>query len=518
MWMVFAFVRLCGNWPGFGRIDEILGPYLKKDLADGTITVDEAREVLASFFIKGCEWILSDTPLGSGDAQHYQNIILAGIDCDGHEVTNEVTYLVLDVVEELPISDFPISVRVNSKTPAKLLRKMARVIRHGGGIVAVYNEELVLRAMVKEGYDIREARKFGNDGCWEVQVPGSTCFTYHPFDSLQVLNAALGFDGNKDVPDCKNIDEVFDLFHAELAETVKGIYERRVKSLFGKVDGKWCGVTPYIQSSVISLFENGCIENAASYFDLGPIYTTRSPHIGGAPDVGNSLYAISKIVFEEKKLTLPELGEILKNNWEDHEELRQYVRNKLTYYGNDCDESDAYTSRVLNDFADIVHALAEKDHPCKLIPGVSTFGRQLEWRPMRCAVAFGFKKGDILSGNDSPTPGTDFSGATAIVKSYCKADLEKQSCGAALDIKLYPDTLNGNDGINALVSLIRGFVELDGYFMQMDVIDKAILLAARDNPQEYKTLSVRVSGWNARFVTLAREWQDMIIERTGQNV
>jgi formate C-acetyltransferase len=163
LWFTFAFVRLCGNWPGIGRIDYLLGDYLKKDLADGTITLDEAREILSHFFIKGCEWI-NGKFIGSGDAQHYQNIVLSGIDGNGKEITNEVTYLVLDILEEFGISDFPTTVRLNKSTDEKLLRRVAEVMRYGGGILAVNNEDLVINALVKDGYDEREARKFANDG------------------------------------------------------------------------------------------------------------------------------------------------------------------------------------------------------------------------------------------------------------------------------------------------------------------------------------------------------------------
>jgi formate C-acetyltransferase len=117
LWFMYAFQRLCGNWSGIGRIDEVLGPYLKKDLEEKRITLDEARELLAHFWIKGTEWIGGNPGVWGGDAQHYQNIILAGIDANGREVINEVTYLVLDVVEELHISDFPIAVRLNRNTP-----------------------------------------------------------------------------------------------------------------------------------------------------------------------------------------------------------------------------------------------------------------------------------------------------------------------------------------------------------------------------------------------------------------
>ncbi len=516
LWFIFAFTRLCGNWPGIGRIDWLLGDYLKKDLADGTLTTEEAREFFASFFIKGCEWIQSNTPPATGDAQHYQNIVLAGIDEDGVEVTNEVTFLCLEIVEELGISDFPITVRLNKNTSPELKRKMAEVIRHGGGVVAAYNEELILSALSDLGYPEREARTFANDGCWEVQIPGKTDFSYGPFDGLQLLNEALGVTADT-IPDCGSMEEVYSLYADRLRSHIKDCYEGMIKTRFHYKDGHWESSKPEVSPlSVISLFEDDCIANARSYYDCGVRYTVRSPHFGGAPDVANSLYAIEKLVFEEKKVTFRELITILRNNWEGEEELRVYVKNKYTYYGNDFDEADAWHARVLNDFADIVTSFDEKGSPVKFIPGVSTFGRQINWLPDRTATAFGAKKGEILSGNDSPVPGTDAGSATAIIKSYCKSDLRKQSCGAALDIKLLPESIKGESGVTAIVGLLDGFHALGGNFMQIDTVDTETLLAAQKDPEKYKTLAVRVSGWSARFVTLNKEWQQMIIERSAR--
>jgi len=516
LWFVFAFTRLCGNWPGIGRIDWLLGDYLRRDLESGAVTLEDARKILASMFIKGCEWIQSDTPVGSGDAQHYQNIVLAGVDPAGNEVANEVTYLVLDIVEELSISDFPITVRLNRNTTPVLKRRVAEVMRHGGGIVAVYNEDLILRSFARQGYPPEEARQFANDGCWEVQIPGKTYFIYACIDSLQVLCRAIGVNEGS-TPDFSSMEEVYEAYLAEMGKDIDLFYDTHIRSQFCMKDGawKWTGDAP---CSVVSLFEDGCIENARSYWGYGTTYALRSAHIGGAPDTANSLLALKKLVFDEKKVTLSELAEILRNNWEGHEELRQYIRNACVYYGNDSDGADLWHSRVLDDFAKLV---IEKDKaeslPVRFIPGVSTFGRQIDWLPFRCATPFGAKQGEILSGNDSPTPGTDTQGATAVIKSYCKSNLELQYSGAALDVKLYPASLNGEQGITALMGLMDGFLQLGGFFLQLDTVDVNTLLEARKNPEQYKTLSVRVSGWNARFVTLNEKWQDMVIQRTAQN-
>ena len=516
LWFAFAFVRLCGNWPGIGRIDWLLGDYLKKDLAAGVLTLDEAREILAHFFIKGCEWICGGV-YGSGDAQHYQNIVLAGVDENGVEVTNEVTYLVLDIMEEFGISDFPTTVRVNKNTDEKLLTRVAEVLRLGGGVLAVYNEELIIESLVDYGYSLREARKFANDGCWEMQVPGKTHFIYQALDALYLLqnqtlksyNGTVSYD---------TFEALFAQFVADLGEKVQafgdGLRGAFVDTSFATKNWKW---KPTVPCTVISLFEQGCIEKGLSYLEGGPVYNMVSLHIGGLPDAVNSLYAIKKLVFDDKVTTFGELMAALKNNWAGYESLRQHALTKYAYFGNDNDEVDAIAVRMIDAFADACDGLG--GYTGYMTPaGVSTFGRQIEWAPHRLATPSGRKANDILSGNFSPTPGTDKEGATAIIKSYCKADLKRIVSGAALDIKLLPSAVNHKDGVQTLVALIHGFVALGGCFMQPDIADTALLKAAQEHPEDYQNLSVRVSGWNARFVTLNKEWQDMIIAQTGSQI
>lgn len=512
IWFVFAFVRLSGNWPGIGRIDYLLGDYLKNDLEKGIITLDEAREILAHFFIKGCEWVHGQDR-GSGDAQHYQNLVLAGVDQNGKEVTNEVTYLVLDILEELNISDFPTTVRLNSNTDEKLLRRVADVMKHGGGVLAIYNEEEIISSLVHHGYPTKEARMFANDGCWEIQVPGKTYFSYVPFDSLSLLlNDTLKIKEGGNHFD--SMEDIKYKFFDVLENTIVSIKNDIMNASVHKTpDGDWNWL-PQTPCTVVSLFEEGCIQNAISYFERGTVYRVISPHIGGAADVGNSLCAIDTLCFKEKLLSLDELLEILKNNWEGHEELRQYVLNKILYYGNDNDEADAYTVEIVDKFAELT--LKHDTTPLfRFVPGVSTFGRQIEWRYNRPASPHGHRTGDILAPNMGATPGSDLIGATALIKSYCKLNLKNQVTGAALDLKLLPSVINGEDGTEALVGLMRGFVSLGGCFLQPDVVDNSILLDAQKHPENYTSLSVRVSGWNARFVTLNKEWQDMVIEKSS---
>lgn len=511
LWFCFAFTRLCGNWSGIGRIDYLLGDYLKNDLKSGTLTIDEAREILAHFFIKGCEWV-NGQYIGSGDAQHYQNIVLSGIDESGNDVTNEVTYLVLDIIEELGISDFPTTLRINKNTDEGLLRRIAEVMRYGGGVLAVYNEDTVLEALLKDGYSINEARKFANDGCWEVQIPGKTYFRYYPFDALQILQNSTLKTYDEEI-DFSDFEALYEKYKEDLYKKTESIVLLREKHFVGFDEEtnrwKWHGERP---CTVVSLFENDCIERGLSYLEGGAVYNVASPHIGGLADTVNSLFAIKKLVYDEKKISFRQFLNVLKNNWEGEEILRQYALNGIEYYGNDSDEVDMLAARLLSDFADICNSFNGRNG-YSFPAGVSTFGRQLEWAPRRMAAAHGRRAGDVLAANCSPTPGSDREGATAIIRSYCKADHTRLATGAALDIRLLPSSVSGEDGLQALVALIRGFVALGGFFMQPDVADAAILRQAQEHPEDYQTLSVRVSGWNARFVTLDKEWQDMVIDQ-----
>jgi formate C-acetyltransferase len=507
LWFLWEFQRLCGNWSGIGRIDKMLGPHLARDLKAGRITIDEARELLAHFWIKGAEWIGAKNGHigGSGDAQFYQNVILGGVDESGEPVLNDVTYLVLDIVEELHISDYPVAVRVHQQTPEKLWRRIAEVQRLGGGIVSIYNDDVVIPALIDFGYPLEEVRDYTNDGCWEVLVPGKTAFGYHPFDLLPVVQKTLGLDSDGEPPNDESFESVYARFHAEMKRLVEDIRKQG--------GGFFQTGQP---SPLLSLFVDDCIERARPYHQRGARYSVRATHAGGMPDAANSLRAVQALVYEQKRLTLPELVEILRNNWEGHEALRREVQRDLVLYGNDDDAADAMLQRVFDDYTAIC-AIQPEQNGMLLPAGISTFGRELQFRDGRTATAFGAKAGDILAPNLSPTPGTDRHGPTAVVNSVTKVDFTRLPCGTPLDLKLHPSTVAGEAGLDALTALLRSFVARGGFYLQLDVTDAATLRDAQDHPERYPNLSVRVSGWSARFTTLSREWQEMIINRTDQH-
>lgn len=507
LWFMYAFQRLAGNWSGIGRIDEMLGPYLDADLRAGRITLDEARDILAHFWIKGCEWTgVPGAFGGSGDAQYYQNIILGGVDAAGREVTNHVTYLVLDIVEELHISDFPVAVRLNGNSPRRLLERIADVQRRGGGIVAVYNEDVVIDGLVKFGFPVEEARTFTNDGCWEVLIPGRTSFIYVPFDALALLHDTLGLSETAPAPAYPS----FDALYADYVGRLK----KQVDEIQGGIDSAFKGGPA---SPLLSMFVEDCIERGRGYHDRGARYVIVAPHAGGLANVANSLLVLKKLVYEQQFLPLAEFVEVLRCDWKGNEPLRRMIGSRFEFYGNDSDEADAMMRRVHEDYAALAGAVHERNGVLRP-PGISTFGREIEWavgaHARRQASPDGHHKGAVLATNCSPSPGTDGHGPTAALRSYCKLDFTRTPNGAAFELKIHPAGLDGDAGCTALVALLRGFVRLGGMFMHIDVVDSAMLLDAQRNPDRYPNLAVRIAGWSARFATLNKQWQDMIIQRT----
>ena len=508
LWFAYAFQRLMGTWSGLGRIDEMLGPYLEKDLAEGRITLDEARELLAHFWIKGCEWIGAFDTRGSGDAQHYQNIILSGMDATGRDITNPVTYLVLDIVEELHISDFPIAVRVSERSPDRLLQRIAEVQRHGGGIVALYNEDVVIEGLVKFGYPLEEARCFANDGCWEVLIPGKTTFSYMPFDALVLLHETLGItEPEKPAPEFDSFDALYQAFLARL--------RRQIDHHHQVADGWSRNGHP---TPLVSLLVDDCIEKGRSYFDRGAHYTVLAPHAGRLANVANSLQVIRRLVYEDGFLSLPEFTAILRDDWKGQETLRQLVLNRFTFYGNDDNDADTMMRRVFDDYTAIAAGTREREGVLRPA-GISTFGREIEWsmNPHSAkATADGHRAGAVLATNCSPSPGTDSKGPTAVINSYCKLDFTRTPNGATLELKIHPESVKGEAGRDALVALMRGFIRQGGWFLHIDVVDSAMLLDAQRHPENYPNLAVRIAGWSARFATLDEHWQNMVIARTQQ--
>ncbi|MFA6928728.1 MAG: pyruvate formate lyase family protein [Lentisphaeria bacterium] len=502
LWSFWEFQRLCGNWSGLGRLDMILGEYLERDLDEKIITLDEARELLAHFWIKGTEWChgLAKNSVfkpGSGDAQVYQNVVLGGKLADGQNVDNKVSDLVLDIIEELHISDFPIAVRLNEQSSPEFLRRVAEVQLLGGGIVSIYNENIVLAALKKYGYCEAEAVTFTNDGCWEIIIPGMTAFGYVPFDALQILQQTLG-----ELDEKGDFEALFQAYSANMQIKIEAFADQQKHY---RCDSYWAGTT-------ISLLMPACRQSCLSYNNRGTKYTVCAIHAGGLPDVANSLLALKKWVFEQKILSLQEFTGILQSDWQGHECLRLKIKKAFIAYGNDDCEADSMMQRIFNDFSSQVAAIHQR-HGVLMPCGISTFGREIAWAANRWATPFGNRAHEYLASNLSPTPGTEKVGLTAIMNSYCKMDFTRTPNGCPLDLRLDAGFAKSAQSVEILITLINVFLQRGGFYLQIDVVDPEMLQVAQQNPDRYPNLAVRISGWSARFATLSKEWQDMIINR-----
>jgi formate C-acetyltransferase len=251
----------------------MLEPYLAADLAAGRIGLEEAREILAHMWINGCQWVGAASRYipGAGDGHYFQNVILGGTGADGEEIANEVTCLVLDVVEELAIGDWPVTVRLSRRTPERLLRRVAEVQRAGGGAVSVYNEEVAIAGLCRFGYPLAEARSFTNDGCWEALIPGKTNFGYWQFDTLTLLHDMLGArDPWLPVPSYGSFEDLYRAWRARLGRVVEEGH--RLAGRAGK-NGR--------PAVLASLLTEDCIERAKDYHDGGARYTVRGIHADG---------------------------------------------------------------------------------------------------------------------------------------------------------------------------------------------------------------------------------------------
>ena len=518
LWSFFEFQRLCGNWSGIGCIDRILGDYLERDLAAGTITMNEARELLAHFWIKGTEWcygLRAENPLtpGSGDAQHYQNVVLGGTRQDGSAVDNAVTHLVLEVIEELHISDYPVAVRLHRGMSEDLLRLIARVQLLGGGIVSVYSEEVVLQGLRNLGYPEEEIFEFTNDGCWEVLIPGKTHFCYTPFDAYAAFEKAL-----YRTPDHGDMEMLRQSWLRELDRAVDGVREHIRDLFYVAVTDPVTGHCRYEEKyhfpdAVLSLLMPSCRESGRSYFDFGAKYQVWAVHAGGLPDVANSFRAIEEMVFRRKRLTLAALKKHLQQNWANAEPLRLECANTIRYYGNDDPEADRIMGQIYTDYARSA-ARQPQVLGVRSPAGISTFGREIQWAVNRGATAFGKFAGEYLAPNLSPTPGTDRTSLSAVLHSYCSMDLTQTPNGCPLDLRLSAGIRKMPAAEDTVMQLLRVFREKGGFYLQLDVVDADMLRAAQKDPDRFPNLAVRISGWSARFASLEKKWQDMIINRT----
>lgn len=524
-WFVhLATITELNGWDAMspGHLDQHLGSFYEKGLADGTLTRDEAKELLACLFIK-----VNNTPAPpkvgvtakeSGTYNDFTNINLAGLKRDGTDGSNEVTYICLELFNELRLLQPQGNIQVSERTPDNVIRAAARVFRNGMGYPSVFNADMVIQEQMRVGKSLEDAREGGTSGCIETGCSGKEAYLLHGYLNVPklleyVLSNGVDLLTGKQVSiktgelsDFKTFDDLYAAFEKQMAYVV---------------DTK-IGVDNYLRyqyatnmaATYLSCVINDCIKNGKDYYNGGPRYNSDYIQCCGIGTITDSLSAIKKHVYDEGTYTLQELVDAMKANWEGHEAMRLTLWNKTPFFGNDDDYADDIMRRVYDSLfrnIDGKHSILGPTYHLNMLSTTchNYFGQKL------AATPNGRFSGMPESDGTSPSHGADRHGPTAVVKSLGKMDQVK-SGGTLLNQRFLPSVLAGEEGIEGVKNLIRAYFKLGGHHIQFNVVDEATLRDAQAHPDNYRGLLVRVAGYSDYFVDLDNYQQEEIIARNAQ--
>jgi formate C-acetyltransferase len=524
-WFITLITRqLDLQTPGLGdRFDQIMYPFYKKDKEEDMLTREEARELIEHLWLKmNEEGQLIPPAQGAGGTTLITARVLTigGINRDGDDVTNEISELVLEATKEIRLAQPAVAIRLHRNTPREFLIKITDTLKEcvGGGLFSFFNDEMMIPYLMSLGIPLEEAREYSTEGCMRWIIPGKAMgmralggFFALPKCLEYALNQGIDKSSGKQwgypTPDPLTFTSLEEIIEAYLTQ-VKHFFAKQV-AIYNIVDVLDEERLP--QPFLSALFD-GCLERGQDCRKYKYFPNTIIQPIGQVTLV-NSLAALKKLVFEEKKVTMAELLEALKNNWEGKEELRQMFL-KVPKFGNDDDfvdllARDVYlkTTQAFRSFKNIWGGSFLEDGT-----GGSTY---FAYSGLTGATPDGRKDSDLFNdGTISPAVGTDQKGPTAVLKSVAKID-HARTFTHLLNQKFLPQYLGGNNR-ERFVAYLKTFVDLGIHHIQFNIIDRQTLLDAQEHPENYSSLVVRVAGFSAYFVDLEKELQDQIIARTEQ--
>jgi pyruvate formate-lyase/glycerol dehydratase family glycyl radical enzyme len=510
------------TWDAFspGRLDQHLLPFYREGLADGTLTRERAEELLQCLWIKfnnqPAPPKVGVTAAESGTYTDFAQIGLGGLTAAGGDAVSEVTFLLLDVVEEMRLLQPSASIQVSRQNPDALIHRAARIIRTGFGQPSVFNADLIVRELVRQGKTVEDARCGGSSGCVEVGAFGKENYNLTGYFNLpKVLEVTLhnGMDprGGRDIGlvtgdprSFAGFDELCDAF----ARQVRHFVDVKVRGN-NVVERLYATRIP---APFLSLLIDDCVARGRDYHDGGARYNTSYIQGVGLGTMADALTAIRYHVFDKKNLSMEALLRALAEDFEGQERLRQMLLNKTPRYGNDDDYADAVMVRVFEAFFDAVDGRPNTRggrYAINLLPTTV----HVYFGSVVGATPDGRRAAQPLSEGVSPVQGADRHGPTAVLKSVAKMD-HVRTGGTLLNQKFTPALLADEAGLNGLVKLVRGYFGLGGHHIQFNVVDAATLRAAQERPEEHRDLIVRVAGYSDYFCDLGRSLQDEIIART----
>ena len=503
-----------------GHIDQHLYPFYKKGLEDGTMTREKAKELISCLWIKfnnqPAPPKVGVTALESGTYNDFTNINIGGIDKYGNDATNDISYIILEIQEELHELQPGLSIHISKVTPDEFVIAGAKVIRQGHGYPSCFNPDTYVQELVRQGKTLEDAREGGTSGCIEVGAFGKEAYILTGYlNTPKILEITLnnGLDpvsGKKlgletgDPRTFKTYDELYDAYHKQMVYFVnmKLAVNNYIERMFSL----------YAPATFLSLFIDDCITRGKDYYSGGARYNTQYIQCTGLGTITDCLSTLKKHVFEDKRFTMDEILTAVANNFEGNEKLRQFIINRTPFFGNDDDYADTIAVKVYDDLVEAIEG-----HP-------NTRGgtTQLNMLSTTCHNYFGSVCGASCNGRlakfaisdgTSPAHGADRQGPTSVVKSLGKLDQTK-SGGTLLNVRFVPQLFKRDEDLKKIVSLIRTYFNLGGHHIQFNVVDTATLLEAQTHPDEYKDLLVRVAGYSDYFNDMTAQLQNEIIART----
>ena len=564
-WFTYCILNSSGEFIPLGRFDQYVFPLYKKDLKDKKISTEHAVDLIGSFLIKCNERIIIDTKkaenhwdfglfsqgtvpdeaaaeshtggyadwaLSWDDGQDYNadcnynygqsgndwlmNCIVGGVDSEGNDATNDISYLVIDLMHDMKLLMPTLGARVHKNCPDSFRTKIAEVLRFGQGEPMIYNDDTIIPGFVDIGVPVEDARHYTNDGCWETLIPGKSHFSYAIIYGLQCLEWAL-FRGKSLV---RNTNEAIDTGDPERFEGFEDLYKAFLIQMYARMDFHChrrlenLGLSYMIAPDpLMSSLTYDCISTGRDISQDGAKYIFHLLTFSGFASVVNSLIAIKKAVFEQSFLSMSDLLEALENNWKGWERERGYILNSIPKFGNDNDETDALASRIMKDYESHIMRWNSEQNKILFPVGIGTFENYALHGRTIGASADGRLAKEALASNYSPTPGSDVEGPTAVIKSVTKPDLLRYFCGCPLDLSVISNEFVGEAGTDRLKGLISSFCELGGQILTITSTNVKDLKDARENPEAHKDLRVRMGGLSAYFIAMSPAQQDNIIKR-----
>ncbi|UCG61368.1 MAG: glycyl radical protein [Candidatus Zixiibacteriota bacterium] len=526
-WFVhLGVITELNTWDSFnpGRLDRHLLPFYRRDIEEGVLTEERARELLQSFWVKfnnqPAPPKVGVTAQESNTYTDFCLINLGGVDETGESADNELTYMILDVIEEMRLLQPSSMVQVSKKSPDRLIDRALRIIKTGYGQPSLFNTDEMVQEMIRQGKSVQDARNGGASGCVETGAFGKESYILTGYFNLtKVLEITLndGIDPRTgkqigiqsgDPSRFESFEDLMDAFRRQLRYFIDVKIKGNVI-----IERLWA---EHLPAPFMSILIDDCIKSGKDYNDGGARYNTSYVQGVGLGSITDCLAAIKYQVFDKRNLTLPQLLDAMKANFRDAADLRATLVESTPKYGNDDDYADDITKQVFEIFFETVDGRA------------NTKGGhfRINLLPTTCHVYFGSvigampdgrKKGEPLSEGISPVQGSDRRGPTAVLKSASKID-HIRTGGTLLNQKFSPQVLESEDGLEKLRHLIRAYFTMDGHHIQFNVVTAETLRKAQKNPEKYRDLIVRVAGYSDYFVDLGEDLQNEIIRRTEHGV